>query len=157
MAEFRIRSTGEVVSQGEIRRRNSNTSFPAVWNQSVFDFLGIDPVFASPQPSNTDPLKFIRQNGVVEDANGNWVENWEVVDLFSGDDKAEKEAEYLAKRIADQWARIRQERNNLLKETDWRFRSDLTPSQEWVDYCQALRDITEQADPFAISWPVQPV
>lgn len=35
---------------------------------------------------------------------------------------------------------LRVQRNRLLSETDWRFRSDLNPSAEWVTYCQALRD-----------------
>ena len=38
---------------------------------------------------------------------------------------------------------LREERNRRLQETDWRFRSDLTPSQEWIDYCQALRDLPD--------------
>ena len=38
---------------------------------------------------------------------------------------------------------LREERNQKLQETDWRFRSDLTPSQEWIDYCQALRDLPD--------------
>lgn len=51
-----------------------------------------------------------------------------------------------------------EKRNNLLQETDWRFRSDQTPSQEWIDYCQALRDITDTFDPFIedIIWPTKP-
>lgn len=52
---------------------------------------------------------------------------------------------------------IRTERNKRLTETDWRFRVDMTPSQEWVDYCQALRDITAQASfPLEVQWPTQP-
>lgn len=52
---------------------------------------------------------------------------------------------------------MRLERNKLLSETDWRFRSDLTPSQEWKDYCQALRDVPTQAGfPWTIAWPTQP-
>ena len=52
---------------------------------------------------------------------------------------------------------IREERNKLLAETDWRFRSDLTPSQEWINYCQALRDITDQATfPNEVTWPTKP-
>jgi hypothetical protein len=43
-------------------------------------------------------------------------------------------------------------------ETDWRFRSDLSPSQEWIDYCQALRDIPQQEGfPFDVQWPISPV
>lgn len=51
----------------------------------------------------------------------------------------------------------RAERNRLLSATDWRFRSDLTPSQAWVDYCQALRDITTQETfPQSVVWPTEP-
>ena len=42
---------------------------------------------------------------------------------------------------------MREERNKRLQETDWRFRSDLTPSQEWIDYSQALRDLPSTASP----------
>lgn len=168
MSNFRIRSTGEVVSQGELRRRNSNTSFPAVWGESVFEFLGVDPIFAAPQPTNTDPLKTVRQNGVVEDANGNWVENWEVVDMFADTTdeegnvttKAENEAAYLAQRAATQWTSVRSTRDQRLKDTDWvtirAADTGVAVSAEWAEYRQALRDITEQADPFNITWPVKP-
>lgn len=49
-------------------------------------------------------------------------------------------------------------RNDLLAETDWRFRYDMTPSQEWIDYCQELRDITSTFDPYVedIVWPTKP-
>jgi hypothetical protein len=53
---------------------------------------------------------------------------------------------------------VRATRIALLTETDWRFRSDQQPSQEWVDYCQAVRDITDQTGfPWEINWPVAPV
>ena len=42
---------------------------------------------------------------------------------------------------------LRQERNRRLQETDWRFRSDLSPSQEWIDYSQALRDLPANYSP----------
>ena len=52
---------------------------------------------------------------------------------------------------------IRMQRDALLAETDWRFRSDLTPSQEWIDYCQALRDIPAQEGfPTNVTWPIKP-
>lgn len=50
-------------------------------------------------------------------------------------------------------------RNYLLSETDWRFRSDLTPSQGWVSYCQQLRDITihdNWPNLQANDWPTKP-
>ena len=59
---------------------------------------------------------------------------------------------------------LREERNKRLQETDWRFRSDLTPSQEWIDYSQALRDLPSTASPELdeqgnltnITWPMKP-
>jgi len=167
MANFRIRETGEVVSQGELRRRHWNTSFPAVWDQGVFEHIGIDPIFVSPQPENTDPLKTVRQNGVVQDSNGNWVENWEVVDMFADTTvegvtttKAQHEETFMAARSATQWTAVRSDRDNRLKETDWvsiRAADTATPmSAEWAAYRQALRDITTQTDPFSITWPTKP-
>jgi hypothetical protein len=52
---------------------------------------------------------------------------------------------------------VRTERNAKLSETDWRFRSDMTPSQAWKNYCQALRDVTKQTGfPDSVVWPVEP-
>ena len=59
-----------------------------------------------------------------------------------------------------QWAAIRLDRDNRLKETDWvsiRAADTATPmSAEWAAYRQALRDITTQTDPFSIIWPTKP-
>lgn len=53
--------------------------------------------------------------------------------------------------------RVRNKRDSLLANTDWRFRSDQNPSHEWIDYCQALRDITNQEEfPYSVKWPVKP-
>ena len=42
----------------------------------------------------------------------------------------------------------RQERNRRLAETDWMASSDVTMSDEWKTYRQALRDITKHEN-----WP----
>ena len=41
-------------------------------------------------------------------------------------------------------AKLRSERNFLLVETDWMANSDVTMSDAWKTYRQALRDITKQ-------------
>ena len=59
---------------------------------------------------------------------------------------------------------LRVERDRLIALTDWRFRSDLTPSQAWIDYCQALRDLPATATPAlddngqltGVNWPTPP-
>ena len=59
--------------------------------------------------------------------------------------------------INQQWESVRFERNEKLRDTDWRAGSDLTLSDDWKTYRQALRDITTQADPYNISWPTEPI
>ena len=54
------------------------------------------------------------------------------------------------------WIDIRNLRDNLLKNTDLRASSDLTLSDDWKNYRQALRDVPTQSDPYNISWPTMP-
>ena len=99
--EYRIQSTGELKSQGELRRMHSNTSLPKVWDANVCTALGIDPVLAAPKPDTTGYTQAVR-NGATQAANGNWVYSWQIVDMFTDytDDegvthtKAEQEAAY---------------------------------------------------------------
>jgi len=58
--------------------------------------------------------------------------------------------------INSRWEEIRSVRNKFLEETDWRASSDLTLSDDWKNYRQALRDVPTQSDPFNITWPTQP-
>ena len=50
-------------------------------------------------------------------------------------------------RAAQPLKELREERNRRIAQTDWRFRSDLSPSQEWKDYCVALRDLPANYSP----------
>ena len=58
--------------------------------------------------------------------------------------------------LAQKWGRVRAERNGKLSETDWRASSDLTLSDAWKTYRQALRDVPTQSDPDNITWPTEP-
>ena len=60
---------------------------------------------------------------------------------------------------------LRIERNRRIALTDWRASSDLTLSNAWKTYRQALRDITKQTpqlnkkyelDLTSVSWPTEP-
>ena len=81
--EYRIQSTGEVKTQGEVRRMHSNTSLPRVWDADTCEFLGIDPVLAAPKPEASAAYKQVGRNGAVQDANGNWVEAYVETDMFA--------------------------------------------------------------------------
>jgi hypothetical protein len=58
--------------------------------------------------------------------------------------------------LADKWKSVRAERDNKLYLTDWRASSDLTLSDAWKTYRQALRDVPTQSDPDKITWPTEP-
>lgn len=166
MGEYRHRTTGEIKSQGEWRRAHPNTSFPRVWSQETLDFLELDAVLAAPKPE-AGPYETVRKNGAVQDAKGNWVENWEVVPMFTeytDEDgvthtRAEQEAAYQAHLDDEAAERNRSERDRRIAETDWWALSDVTMTDAQAAYRQALRDITahanfphlEEAD-----WPVKP-
>jgi len=151
--EYRIQSTGEVKTQGEVRRMHSNTSLPRVWDANVCSALGIDPVLEAPKPEVTGYTQAIR-NGATQDANGNWVTAWQIVDMFSDytDDegvthtKAEQEAAYQADLDAKAAASVRTTRDAKLAETDWTALTDVTMAAEMSTYRQALRDITDHAN-----------
>ena len=146
--EYRIQSTGELKTQGEVRRMHSNTSLPRVWDANVCTELGIDPVLAAPKPEVTGYTQAIR-NGATQDANGNWVTAWSVVDMFADTTedgvtttKAEHETAYQARLDADAAKSVRTQRDAKLAETDWTGMSDVTMAAEMTTYRQALRDIT---------------
>lgn len=70
------------------------------------------------------------------------------------------EAEFEATASIRAWTVIRAERNKLLTDTDWwvakAAETGATISAEQHAYRQALRDITDQVNPFNIVWPVLP-
>jgi len=55
---------------------------------------------------------------------------------------------------------LREQRNQLLAETDWMGNSDVTMTDAWKNYRQALRDITKTTpadDELSnITWPTKP-
>ena len=57
-----------------------------------------------------------------------------------------------------EWPLVRTERDRRLLASDWTQLPDVPlPTREaWAGYRQALRDITEQPDPFNITWPAPP-
>ena len=162
--EFRVRSSGELKSQGDIRKLNPNVSLPKVWNENVYEALGIDPVLETPKPDTTGDYRVVVRDGAEQDANGNWVQKWVERDMFSDTEedgvtttKAEHEAAYQARLDADKAKSIRSERDQKLKDTDWMGMSDVTMPDDWATYRQALRDVPAQSGfPNTITWPTEP-
>jgi hypothetical protein len=169
MSEYRNRTTGAVNTQGEIRRSMPNTSLPRVWTSSICDSLGIDPVLAAPAPTPSGEYKSVGRNGVVQDANGNWVQAYVERDMFADyvDEegvtvtKASQEEAYTATKNAEAALAARNTRDGLIASCDWMaikaFEAGTTVGTEWATYRQALRDVSAQAGfPNDITWPTQP-
>jgi len=166
MSEYRNRTTGEVKSQGQWRAANPNMSLPRVWKAATLDALNLDPVLKSPAATVGDYQVSVR-DGVVQDANGNWVENYVARDMFADTTdedgvtttKAEHEAAYQATLDAKVAEGHRTTRNGLLAETDYFALTDVTLTAEMTTYRQALRDITSHANWPNLNdddWPTKP-
>ena len=162
--EIRIRETGVVVYENEFRAMFPNTGFPVPLTEAIINDFGGDVVLEGPQASGGDHYQYSQRQG-VEQINGKWYTKYVLGPVFTDRDvgggniltASEQEANYKAMKDAEQAKNVRDERTRKLAATDWRFRSDMTPSQAWIDYCVALRNVPEQEGfPWNIEWPVAP-
>ena len=148
--EYRLKSTGAVMYEGELRQYLKDNNGPTFGQMTteIMDAIGVDPVFEGPQAATTGPYQISVRQGVEQQSDGKWHTKY-VVQTLDDEGKAAKDEETKKS--------VRADRNQRLAETDWRFRSDMTPSQEWKDYCQALRDVPAQAGfPHNVQWPNKP-
>lgn len=145
--QIRLRATGAVMYENELRsylKANNGPSYDQL-TPEIMEAIGVDPVLEGPQATPTRYQTAYRDG--VEQIDGQWFTKYSVANM---------DADAIAAKDAEQAKSVRQSRNDKLTETDWRFRSDMTPSQAWKDYCQALRDVTNQAGfPWTITWPEQ--
>ena len=157
MGEYRNRTTGEIKTQGELRRDNPNMSMPRVWGNSVCDALNVDPILAAPKPTEgIGQYQFVARNGAVQDAKDNWVEAWEIRDMFADTTdedgkkttKSEHEKAYQTQLDTSAAESNRSQRDELLAKTDWWAVSDRTMTSDQTAYRKALRDITAHSN-----WP----
>ena len=78
--------------------------------------------------------------------------------------EAEIQAKIAELTAAEPLRQLRQQRNQLLQQTDWMANSDVTMSEEWRVYRQALRDLPNTQTPSLdengqltnITWPEKP-
>jgi len=69
----------------------------------------------------------------------------------------DKETAWTSGAASRKLAKLREERDRLLAETDWWAGSDLTMNQAQTSYRQALRDITDNATSLDdVTWPEKP-
>ena len=155
MAEYRHTTTGEVKTQGQWRSHYSNVSLPRTWKTATLAGLSLEAVLASPAATTTAYQRSAR-DGVVQDANGNWVEKYVARDMFADTTedgvtttKAQHETAYQAGLDAKVAESNRTKRDGLLAATDYFALTDVTMDAAMTTYRQALRDITAHED-----WPI---
>ena len=88
--------------------------------------------------------------------------------LDSGQQPTEQEvkAKIIELDAAEPMRLLRIERNKKIAETDWRMLPDQTPSDDWINYRQALRDLPASVTPkldsnyeldfSSFTWPTEP-
>ena len=144
MKNYAIIDGTTVKSIGTIQQLFPNTSFSAAGPNA--DFLTENNVVELAQTLNyTTPT----QKLTTVDA---YVENGKVYTVKVESTTSDEQTNL----TNQQWVNVRNERDFKLQETDWRASSDLTLSDTWKTYRQALRDVPTQSDPFNITWPTEP-
>jgi hypothetical protein len=169
--EIRIRATGQVMLEDELRRWAKDNGGPS-WDRTtdeVLEALGADVVFEGPQATGGTVYQFSMRQG-VEQIDGKWFTKHVLGPIFTdrpatdtepAQTAAEQEAAYKAQKDAEQSKAMREQRSQKLKETDWVVVKHLERNENipgaWEVYRQALRDVpTQQGFPWNVTWPEEP-
>ena len=129
----------------DLKKDNPNTSFPIGYsNEEGLAALDVYILRLTerPEESEIDPLtqQIVEGTPILQD--DVWTQVWEI--------------ENLPQHVAE--TNVRSRRTYLLDKSDYKALVDNNMSQEWVDYRQALRDITTQDGfPYSVSWPSKPL
>jgi hypothetical protein len=169
--EIRIRATGQVMLEDELRRWARDNGGPS-WDRTtdeVLEALGADVVFEGPQATGGAVYQFSMRQG-VEQVDGRWFTKYVLGPIFTdrpatetepAQTAAQQEAAYKAQKDAEQSKAMREQRSQKLKETDWVVVKHLERNENipgaWEVYRQALRDVpTQQGFPWNVTWPEEP-
>ena len=147
--EVRLKETGEVMNEQDFRRYLLDRNGPTydTLTPDVAESLGVDVVFEGAMPS-VGRYQFYYRDG-VEQIGDKWHKKYTVRDLDDAS-KAQKDAE--------QAKSVREQRNHMLKDSDWTQVEDSPVDKAaWAKYRQELRDLPMQNGfPWDINWPVKP-
>jgi len=133
-----------------LKNENLNTSFPTIITDSLLESFNIYQVEVRNSGYDNDDSKDVTE--ITPTLSGSvYIQTYSVTDA---------DTETINKRKEIKWSEIRSTRNTLLTESDWtQFQdSPITGSvlTDWQTYRQSLRDVTNQSDPYNISWPNKP-
>lgn len=165
--EFRLRNTGEVMTDGQFRDyRRTRGGIPESPTPEWYESIGVDPVFEGPQASGGTVYQYSVRAGVEQLSDGKWYTKYILGPVFTDTTDidgntvtaAQHEANYKAMRDAQQAESVRNQRNNLLAQCDWTQLADSPVDKAaWATYRQALRDVPTQAGfPWTVTYPETP-
>ena len=133
-------------SLGQLRKDNSNTSFPkqpSLAGLAEFDVYPVTEV--TPTLADGEKLVKVWTPTLVS---GEWILPHQAV---------AKTEEDLATESDVAWANLREQRDKLLAETDWTASTDVTMTADMTTYRQDLRDLpANTADVFNPVYPTKP-
>ena len=117
--------------------------------------LGIKEWVLRGEPTTKEEFATMYAKVTGADANGSAIESTKESDWgVTWEDVSAKKDELIA---AEPMRLLREERNKRIATSDWMANSDVTMSDEWRTYRQALRDITESATSLDdVTWPTEP-
>jgi hypothetical protein len=129
----------------------------------IYDDSGRINFAYSEKPAVPEGQNLLASEVAVELGSRYYVENNALV-MMPTPPSVESVFDYNTKQWVDQrtsetqWPIVRAERNQKLQACDWTQLSDIPAETKalWEPYRQALRDITDQPDPFNIIWPTPP-
>ena len=130
-----------------LKNENPNTSFPTIIADSLLESFNIYTVESKNSGYDSDDSKDVTE--VTPTLSGSvYVQTYTISDA---------DTETINKRREIKWSEVRSGRDSLLSESDWTQFNDSPISgstlTDWQTYRQSLRDITNQSDPYDITWP----
>lgn len=161
--EVRVRSTGAVMLEDQLRRWLLETGGPSygTLTPDVMEAIGVDPVFEGAQATGGTVYQYSMRQGVEQQADGKWYSKYVLGPIFVDNEDgtaAQQEAAYKAQKDAEQAVIVRADRNKKLSDCDWTQLADAPVDDlAWATYRQALRDIPNQEGfPWNVTWPTEP-
>ena len=133
-----------------LKNENPSISFPTIIADSLLESFSIYKVETKSSGYDSDDTKDVTE--VTPTLSGSvYVQTYNITDA---------DEETINKRREIKWSEVRSGRDSLLSESDWTQFNDSPISgstlTDWQTYRQSLRDITNQSDPYDITWPNRP-
>jgi len=131
----------------QLRRDNKNTSFPKVMAEETLNSFNVYSVVSKAIDEFNNQTHFAKADALPVLNNTVWELDYTVT-AVPQEELDQKNAQLVADK--------RSMRDSLLAETDWMALSDVTMSDAWKTYRQALRDFPTQSNFPNIDFPAKP-